>query len=91
MKDTTLLKVLISFYNAERHIVSCIKDFKTQINADFRYIFVNNGSSDKSYENKSFHAFGQLIFPNKKISFNGTARTLTNGAASTRIGRFSYL
>lgn len=69
MKDTTLLKVLISFYNAEKHIVSCIKDFKAQINADFRCIFVDNGSSDKSYKNKSFHAFGQLIFLNKKNPF----------------------
>lgn len=50
MEYTSLLTILVSFYNAEEHIVSCIKDLKAQTNTGFHCILVDDGSTDKSHE-----------------------------------------
>lgn len=50
MKYTSLLTILVSFYNAEEHIVACIKNLKAQTNANFYCILVDDGSTDKSNE-----------------------------------------
>lgn len=50
MKYTSFLTILVSFYNAEEHIVSCIKNLNSQTNANFYCILVDDGSTDKSHE-----------------------------------------
>lgn len=50
MENCPLLTILVSFYNAEQHIVSCIRNLKAQTSSGFRCILVDDGSTDKSYE-----------------------------------------
>lgn len=45
-----LLTFLVSFYNAEKYIASCIKNLKKQTYSDFLCILVDDGSSDKSIQ-----------------------------------------
>lgn len=49
MKDKYLLTVLVSFYNAEKHIASCIKNLKNQSFPDFLVILIDDGSTDSGY------------------------------------------
>lgn len=45
-----ILTFLVSFYNAEKYIASCIENLKKQTNPYFLCILVDDGSIDKSYE-----------------------------------------
>lgn len=46
-----LLSICTSFYNVENYIASFIHQLKDQTNPEFECILVDDGSTDKSYEN----------------------------------------
>ncbi|MBC8643448.1 glycosyltransferase [Flavobacterium lindanitolerans] len=44
------LSIIIPVYNGEKHIEECIESLTKQTLSDCEFIFVNDGSNDKSVE-----------------------------------------
>ena len=84
MKNNTKISVIIPFYNANDHIMNCIKSLENQTDLkNIEIIMVNDGSTDQSEEIvEKFNSINIKLLHNKKNLGPAAARNLGISNAS---------
>lgn len=83
-----LISIIITNFNAKRWLDKCIESIRTQKFTDYEIVFVNDGSTDGSYEYAQ-KKFPECVFVNS-ITNVGFARANNLGAMSAR-GEYLFI
>lgn len=75
---TTLLSIIVPYYNSNKYIERCILSILNQTHKDFELILVDDGSTDNSFQICQHFASidNRIILLQKKNEGQGTARNL---------------